>query len=311
MTRTHRRLAFIIAALTVVSSVAVLAVAGSSVVTLDDDTGLSDQSTIEQFDEEGLVQVNHVSPKMTFTVAEQSSDVGVDGIQYTDFDTIYLKLSHEESIERTVRIHIPEGYWHPHPDEIDAIDSDLTMSMEPTGDGASAVEVHFEGRESGVFQIKKQASLVFHAREYTQSWLSNQTGIDLPSLAPESDGWEYVPMTELSREEPTFGIRPDGDSLTLQYDAANSSDPNGKEWRPLPSCDSLTGGDAPVCSFEQEADSETVVYVMTQVENPPDVRFKAEGGFLAQLRASLDEAIFDIPKEAVESARDWVDDLLS
>lgn len=303
----------VLAGLTVVVfglALTAIATAGS-VVTLDDETGLTEQHAIDQFNDEGYVEVSQVSPKMAFTVAERSEDVGVEALRYTNFDTIYLRVTHEESIERTVRFYVPDEYWHPHPDEVRSIDGNVTAMMEPRGGQYSSIEVHFEGQNEVVFPVKRQASIVFNVRDHGSSWLENETGIEVPDIGGDSSEWQYVPMEELrDQDQPTFAIDTEGDDITLQFDAENTADPASKRWRTLPACGSLTGGEEPVCYFEQEGGGE-LVYVLSQVDDPPDVRFKHDAGFLTSARVSLEEVIFDIPRDVYTDARDWVSDFFS
>ncbi|PCR88693.1 hypothetical protein [Natrinema ejinorense] len=276
-------------------------------VTLDDDTALTANSTIENFETEGIATANPTYPNMTITVADSATDVGVDGLRYTDFDTTYLRVDYDESIERTIRFYVPKAYWHPHPDEPDAIDGETTATFEPTeGSNYTAVEMHLSGETDAVFEIKQQASVVFSVREYGSEWLEDEIGVDMPSTNGASEQWEYVPTAELTGDNPTFGIDTDGEDVTLQYDAAKTADPASKEWRTVPECADSSGADAPVCTFTKDNSTETV-HILAQTDDPPDVRFKYGSGWLANIRSSIGELLNDIPRDLVRDARDIVD----
>jgi hypothetical protein len=139
-------------------------------------------------------------------------------------------------------------------------------------------------------------------------WWEEETGMDLPSFGGSSGNWEYIPTDDLTGDPPTFAIDTEGkDDPTIQYDADNSSDTNDHEWRPVPSCDSVAGQNAAVCTFTRGDDSK--LYVMAQDEPAPPVRYKHDAGAWDRLRA----AIPDIPDafgDFINDAQELIDDLL-
>ncbi|EMA45235.1 hypothetical protein C446_02477 [Halobiforma nitratireducens JCM 10879] len=295
----------VLMASSLVAGLGPIGVAADDTVAIDDDHGLTSESAIDEFNETGVAETTETYPDVTMTVAEDSESVGLEGIQYTDFDSVFLQVDYDESIDRTLRVYIPEAYWHPHPDELEAVDADVTASLEPTGDGYTAVTMHVEDETTATFEVKKQASLVFNARETTTSWLENETGMDLPRLDGSSDQWEYVPTAELTDNDSTVGIDTEGEDVTLQYDAANTADPNEQAWRTLPACTSSAGDSAPVCHFDR-ADDPDHVYILAQTDDPPDVRYHYDAGFTADIRSSVGE-LGDIVDAVLEDARSFID----
>lgn len=279
--------------------------------TLDEDTALTENATIEQFESEGTAVASPTVPDMTITVAEDAEDVGLTTVRHTSFDTTYLRVEYDESLERTVRFYVPREYWHPHPDRLEAVDGAAEASMEPTeGTDYSAIQIHFEEETDATFAIKKQASFVFNARDYGSEWLEEEAGIEVPTPGSEQEQWEYVPTSELTADDPTFGIDTEGDELTLQYDDSGTADPTDKQWRTVPSCSSSGGSDAPVCKFEQ-ADNPNHIYVLAQTQDPPDIRFKHDAGFWADARSSFGELFGDIPRDLLSDVRGLFDGLFS
>lgn len=280
-------------------------------VALDEDTALTANSTIESYQSEGVATASPPYPNMTITVADSATDVGVDGLRYTDFDTIYLRVDYDESIERTIRFYVPREYWHPHPDTLEAIDGDATAKIEPTeGSNYTAVEMHVTGETDAVFEIKKQASVVFSVREYSSEWLEKELGVDMPQTNGAQEQWEYAPTAELTGDNPTFGINTEGEDVTLQYDAANTADPTAKEWRTVPECSDSSAEETPVCTFTKQ-DKPDHVYVLSQTDEPPDVRFKYGGGSIADIRSSIGELFSDIPSELWSDANGILDRVLN
>lgn len=275
--------------------------------TLDDDTALTHESQIEQFKDEGVATADVTVPHMTITVATESEDVGLDGIRYTDFDTTYLRIEYRESIPRTVRIYVPDDYWYPHPDEIDSESSDSTAAMEPTSSGDySAVTVHFEGETDAVFGIRKQASMVFSARNQSTRFISNETGIDLPQVDGRQDQWEYVPTSDLN--ESTFAIDSEGGDLAVQYDRANTTDPSEQRWRTVPDCSTTMGSRAPVCEYEDRSTPDAA-NILIRDDNPPDIRYNRDTGVLTDVRAAVGE-LTDVPRDVYRDAKELVTGVL-
>ena len=306
--------ALALTALLVTSMVSVVAVAptaaSGNTTALDDDTALTEESVIEEYEEEGVVTVSETVPDLSITVADSAGDVDVHGLRYTDYDTTYLRFEYDESIERTVRVYVPREYWHPHPSTLDAVDGDASAQLTPTEDGNyTAVEIHFDGETDAVFEVRQQASLVFSARDHGTEWLSNETGVDIPAVSGEQDQWEYLPAQALANES-AVGIDTEGDDVRVQYDASNTSDPTDQRWRTIPPCSSSAGGDAPVCTFENDHEPDRI-NVLAQTNDPPDVRYHHDAGFFADLRSSGGELFGDIPGAVLDDARDFLDGVLS
>jgi|GEM_PF-434625 hypothetical protein len=260
-------------ALVLVGLLAVSAFVGvssaSSLTTIDDDHGLVDPATIDEYDESGVATADVGTPQMTLTVAESSSDVGVSGLLRFDMATQYLRIQYNETLDREVRVFIPAEYWHPVSAELEAEnpESDTTATMRPTDDGRyTAVTVAFDGREDAVFALPKQTEFVFWSRDRSREVINETVGYQPPRLATGGE-WEYIDPSELTANE-TVPIEADG-GVTIQQD---DSDPATDEsnWIGVPQCS--RSSDA-VCTYEVDGNPNTE-YLLTQSSDPPAVRYK-------------------------------------
>lgn len=276
---------------------------------IDEATPLTDEETIDEYAETGNVSGNTITPQMEFQIAQESEAVGLSGIEHTDFDTVYLRVEHNEEIDRTVRFYVPEEYWHPHPAEIESETSDHTATLEAAEDGnMTAVQVHFDGEGEAIFPVARQASAVFSIRDSVNSWWAEETGMDLPQLSDANSQWEYVPTSQLTGEPPTVAIDPEGkDDPAIQYDAANAKDPSDKEWRTVPDCDTTPGEDAGICQFTRDGDEK--LYLMGQEEPAPDIRYKYNPSLMDRARAAV-PAVPEAFGEFMTDVQDMLDDLV-
>lgn len=269
------------------------ALAGGSLTTVDDDHALADRETIDEYDETGVARASIDSPNMNLTVADSSDDVDVEGYRF-DMTTTYLEIEYDETISREIRVFIPSEYWHPLSQEIDSDDhdSETTAEFRPTDDGRyTAVTVDFDDRETAVFEIPVQAEFVFWSRDQSRDLINDTVGVEPPRLATGGE-WEYLSPSELQSNE-TIPIKADG-GVEIQQDEL-TDDPNDDNWIGVPRCSRSTGG---VCTYTVDGDQNTV-YLLTQTNDPPEVRYKAGtdpgeslGSMLRDLR-SIPDRIWD------------------
>ena len=281
----------LLAMVLVVSAVAV-PVAADGMAAIDADHGLTDREHIETYEDTGVASTTLSAPAMRLTVAEAHDDVGLRGFRL-DYDKRYLRVQYNETISRTVRFYIPSEYWFPITSEIDAVDADVTATMEPTDDGRyTAVTITLEEPADLVFEVPKQASWVFWGRSKTREVVNNTTGYQPPRLGEDSE-WQYVPEGQLENES-TYPVdtAEDGE-VTIQYD----TDPTAgtESWRMVPEC---SGNDVPVCHYEK-AGVDDRVFVLSKTAAPPQVRFKAGTDYSAAAESSGHE-LWEIPGKVME-----------
>ncbi|QLH83400.1 hypothetical protein [Halosimplex pelagicum] len=289
-----------LAGLAVALVVLVGTVSASGVLAIDDDHQLARDAAVAEYESTGTASTSLVRVDMSVTVAESHEAVGLEGAGYTDFDTTYVRLEYREELSRTVRIYLPDEYFRPRPkDGLEAVESDNTASLETVdGRNYTAVRVSFSGPETAVFELSKQAGLVFDGRGEVKDLVSNRTGVELPSIQ-SSGQWSYVDSTALSANT-TVALETTDQELTLQYDADPSV--NSSSWIAVPDCG---GASAPVCRFTREGSNETV-HLLSRSTETPEVRYKHGNDPLAGLKSSIADA-----RRAAANALDGLGDLLN
>ncbi|MCL9818327.1 hypothetical protein [Natronocalculus amylovorans] len=271
MNRYAYTLALLILTLCIGLGVAIGSGAASSITAVDDDHGLTEPETIDQFDEIGVAQASVDQPMVSLTIADRAEDVELDrGLLDSDATSTYLRVQYNESIDRELRVFIPAEYWHPVSAEIDAENAEVTAEMRPTEDGRyTAVTVEFEEQTDAVFDVPKEASFVFWTRDRSRDIINETFGYEPPQLSTGGE-WQYIDSGELATEQ-TIPIDT-SQGATIQYndrvESANESDDN---WLSVPRC-SRAG--AAVCTYTVDGDADTT-YLLTQTSDPPQVRYKA------------------------------------
>lgn len=281
----------LLAILLVVSVVAV-PVAADEMTAIDDDHGLTDRERIETYETEGVASTTLTTPEMRLTVAENHDAVGLRGFRL-DYDKRYLRVQYNETISRTIRVYIPSEYWFPITSEIEAVNGDVTATMEPVEDGRyTAVSLTVTEPSDLVFEVPKQASWVFWGRSKSREVINNSTGYQPPRLGDDRE-WQYVPDGQLENES-TYPVETasDGD-VTMQYDTNPSS--GVEEWRMVPEC---SGDDVPVCHYEK-AGVDDRVFILSKTADPPQVRFKQGTDVSATAESSARE-LWDIPSQVMD-----------
>lgn len=282
--------------------VLLLAAGGSAtaanMIAIDDNHDLATEDAAAQYQDKGSVSTEVDRLQMSISVHESADQAGVDEFA-TDFNSHYLRVQYEEDIPRTVRFEMPAEYWHPHPQQDQqAINSDATMDMEPdAGLNNSVVTVHFDGQTDAVFRIDRGAAGYFQLREGVNVAVEDQTGWSLPSIAGGSKKWEYVDSKHLETQD-TVPVNASADELTLQYDELKQSN-SDRRWIEVPACSQSRADDAPVCTITP--DEKDYVLLAVQENDPPDVRYKHNAGFMPSLRSAIGDlsGVVDRASESV------------
>lgn len=276
------RLLAAVLALVLVSGLA----AGSTTVTLDADTQLTDRDTIEDYEDTGVATAQRQAPDLRITVAESHDDVGLGGF-LTDSHRRYVRIQYNETVERTVRFYIPSEYFYPvHAEGEKAFQSDIQAEFKPVAGGRyTSATVDLTGPTDAVWTVKKASSGVFWFQDKYRDVLENQTGVAPPRIA-ESEEWAYVPEGALTRNTSTYPVNTTEDGeVTIQYDT-DTDTVTESTWVPVPQCGSSTS--APVCTFEK-AGVEGKRYVLSKTSTPPEVRFKAGRSITGSGKSGLND----------------------
>lgn len=236
----------------------------------------------EQFSDGQPVTANYQRIDATVTVSETAEGAGLSGLEYTDVDTTYLRLDYDEEISRTIQVTLPESYATPRPkDDLEAAESGVTADLRRTADGAATtIEVKVDGKTDVVFPLSKAAGVVFSVRDGVRSRVSNETGIQIPSISSQGD-WTIV--DDELQPESTYQIQHPRGPLTIQYEAND-------RWVPAAPCDTE---DTAICLLER-ASNATVTTVLADGDEPPRMRYQSNAGIPAQVQGTVNE-IMQIP----------------
>lgn len=285
MTDPQRRVLATLAAVLVVSGLLVpLTTAGavgassatSASVTLPADIGINQDSAIQDFQAHGYVNRSVTIPNMDVAIAEERDQVGLDlapnpadsGIR-NDF----VRVTHHEDIQRTVRVPISGEYWDPFPrEELESLSSDHVASMEPVsidGERYTMITVEFSGKGSAVLPIPEDARVAYSYTERVENVSSGVFGVD---LGLTKSPWTYMNESALDGSDVSARIDTNStEDLMIEYNAGTPSDPT---WLKVP--DSPKDG-VPVYRM-QKSGVEGAVYVVSRTADPVQVRFKENGG---------------------------------
>lgn len=291
------RTVFIVLAAVMLVAVTPAAVAGSDRVTLDADTPLTEQRTLSEYNDQGVVHADLARLDMAITIADDATDAGLNGWTHASSVNTYLRIQYNESIERTLRFYVPDAYWTPRvkaglrPTAADKDSENTRLTLEPAGDGAyTAVTIHVTGPTDATFGIGRATGTLFDFRAWTSGIVNNTTGIKPPSLGGGGEEWSYVPERSLTGSNTTYAItvpsNHDPDEYTVQYDNDLQPGEEQTEWLPLPRC---TDGNAHgVCRFQKEGASQTV-FILSTGQDPPRIRHASSPGAVSRGNSIIDQ----------------------
>lgn len=264
---------------------------------IDTDHELASSSAVDEYESDGIVSTSVLVPDLRITIAADHEDAGVEGFR-ADVPWHYVRLQYNETLTAEIRLYFPSEYWHPHPQDLSAIDSNVDAELRPVeGKDMSSLSVRFDGKSDVTFAVPRTASLTFATRDYGKDIVENRTNLTLPR-AGSSEPWSYIDQAALSGNT-TVSIQPkENRELSIQYDAGDIEE----RWIGVPSCSSSTGQDEPVCMFTR--DGEDRIYILSRVSDPPPVRYKYDPGALSQIK-NLGNSL----KLTIERASSWISDL--
>jgi len=259
----------------------------SFVTTVDKATGLTDDATIEEFEQQGSVTAQVDGLDMTVGVHTDKRDAVGDGLGPGVAKT-YITINYDEEIARTIRVYIPAEYVTPRVrQDIDAVAGDATAVYEPVdGEQYMAVTVYVDGRTDAAFPVNTAFGAYIDTSGSVYGWVENTTGLPVPQLGTEgSRQWQYPPEYALSGTNATYHIPMDGDThdlanMTIQYDKSAGDDE--PEWLTVPACEQST---EPVCVTDRNG---TAVLFAPNSGAPP-VRYKYGTDRLSQTKGALNE----------------------
>lgn len=283
-----RLVTLIVGVLLLVASLALVGVvAGSDVISIDDDHELNSDGSIEQYEAEGLATAEVDRIQLEMTLAEDPEDVGLDGWKYSlgaGSGNEYLRLQYDESIDRTVRIELDEELVTPRTKHgVESVEGDVVADIYPSSDGESTIiKVELEGDSDVVIPLNKAEGWLFDIRGSASESVESVSGYELSSNPFASEDWEYVDPDALSDSDSTYMV--ESERATIQYNGADV-DSEDDVWLTVPECNNPA--EQAVCSYEK--DGEIGTYVMSTQDEPPQIRYKDGYSISDSVSASINE----------------------
>ncbi len=273
--------------------------ASSGVYPVDSDHPLAEDEAISEYQASGVASANLTQLDMSVTVAEDHEQANMSGF-YSDTGKVWLCLDYRESIERTIRIHLPAEYFTPRPAELESVTSDQTATLATRDDGDgeyTAVTVEFEGANKACFPISKSSGTYWSMKDDVNSWVNNTTGWEMPTFTDEAAQWRALPGDAFENST-MYRIPTQGEEVQIQYDAEPGPETH---WIRVPQCGDVS--EQEICRYTEASDTtnreNASVVLMSTKDTPPPVRFKygsdTSDGMMAGLRdvQSAFDSFFD------------------
>jgi len=262
--------------------------ASSGVYPVDSDHPLTEKENISKFQASGVASANLTQLDLGVTIAEDHDQANMSGF-YSDTGKVWMCLDYRESIERTIRIHIPGEYFTPQPAELESVTSDqiATLAVRDDGEGEyTSVTVEFEDKNRACFPISKSSGVYWSMKSDANSWVNNTTGWEMPTFHDEAAQWRAVPETAFENST-MYRIPTQGDEVAIQYDAEPGPETH---WIRVPECGDVS--EQEVCRYTESSNAtnreNASVVLMSTKDSPPPVRFKygsdTSDGMMAGLR---------------------------
>lgn len=256
---------------------------------IDGDHPLATEQAIAKFEETGVARGNVSALDVGLVAAERHDDAELSGY-YADVNKVFVCIDYRESIDRTLRIHIPDDYVKPRPGTLESLTSGHEASFRPVENNtAMAVTVRFNGPARACFAFTKASGVYFGIKDQLDGWLNNSTGISLPSFTRDVTEWSYVsPTVWTNSTSHTLDAR--GEDMTIQFDA---DDGPSTKWLAVPDCSNPA--EQRVCQYDQPAHNSTntsnkTIVLMSTEDSPPPIRYR----YGTDTRTGLGAAVRDI-----------------
>jgi len=246
---------------------------GSSyILTIDENTALTDQDTVEEFQRSESVTADVPKLNMTITVTTDKREISNDAVS-PGLLKRYIYVDYNEEIARTVRFYVPEEYVTPRiKRNVNADSGDVSAEYEPVDGGDyMAVTVYLDGETEAALPANEVFGSYVDASGSVYGWVENKTGVPIPQLGKAGEvQWQYPPEHALKGANATYHIPIDPDKhtvedMTIQYD--NSGPNTEPAWLVVPACEDTTD---PVCVTPRNG----TAVLFTSANEAPPVRYK-------------------------------------
>lgn len=256
---------------------------------------LAENATINSYERTGYVSGDLTRYRISLTVSEAGSDVGLSPSITRDMRNDYLRIQYNESASRTLRLLLPREYITPYTmEDVGAIGSEKHASYKPARGGEYlAVTIHFNGAGEVVLPLQKDSSAGGALVETVDRRVKQLTGI---SPLGRNGEWKYLDG-ETVAEEPAYPVNTTSEDILIQYDA-RPEQPN-EVWLNAPRGEQ---NDVPLYYFERERDDQ--LYIVSAENTTPDVRLKTEPSRTDKIRGDLND-IRLVPDRIRDGAGDF------
>lgn len=249
-----------------------LVASAAPVTTIDKDHALWDSSKKEQYRDNGLAKSILVAPELTITASADKDGCNARSLTHPDVAYDFLCVKYEEDIERTVRLHVPNGYFGLHRGVVESLEDNAEARVEASADGEyMIVHIEFDGPTNATFPLSETGAAISITKKTTHDAVEKFTGV-----GTASDEWQYVQAGELSPESGAYVIEvPEGQTAKQTLVQYQEED----KWvRPGTSSDTSK----PIYTVERDGVDDKL-YVHATGSDAPQVRFKLQPGAVDQL----------------------------
>jgi len=271
----------------VLAMLSVPVAASDGVVALDDDQHLATDQAATEYERSGSVTMEAEDIQLSVTIADDPEVVDAPGWHMGQLKR-FVRVDYNESISRTVRLHIHDEIVVPRPSKgttplgADGPTADFVTPL----DGHQSVTLHLSGETHAVYGLSDLNGELWAIRETVSGVWGNATGVQLPSFG--GGEWQRPPSDALEGTNPTYTVpkSDEVDDMTVQYNA------DGESWLTVPECQA----DAPVCQLQRN--NSTVLFASDA--NPPDVRYKLQRDALAGVKSAWSD-LASIPTDVADA----------
>lgn len=266
-------------ALAAVLALSAGAVTADSIADVGTDHSLDTEGAMQDWRSDGYAEGEADRLQLDLTVAERRADVGADDALTTDLRNHYLRLEYNEDYAREIRVLIPRAVITPYRSETASLTTDHVATLEPAREGDYlSVTVTVDGPADIVIPLNRDHAISFSLIERLDERIERATGI---SPLDREHEWAYVDGGDL--EDGQYHMDYRLDDVVVQFDASGNE--TDEAWLNIPKGETVG---APVY-LHHVGENEEFVIIAT-VDDPPDIRYRDEGTFSAEVRGWIHEA---------------------
>lgn len=292
----NKSLITILTVFVLIISVSGVAFAAPEYTQIDENHPLNDSDSIEQFDSEGKISSDLVTPDLDVSIATTASGIGMKS-QLNNTGTKYLKFEYHEDKPRVVRIYIPRDYFEPYETDLEPVVGDQPATIEPVREREyTSVEVEFTGEGDTETVIYEISELSGEASSVKDGWfVTDLVSSDDGEYNPEAEEWQYINSSDINDSTEITVENIEGD-YSIQYLAGED------DWKPVP--DNETSSDPYYINFRDGVDDK--VWIISTQSDTPQLRYKKSQSNLEKA-GEVSTGISDIGTSILEDVNSILD----